>query len=136
MVPDPDLAAGQVGAGMTIQELYRRNPVLTVTGAFNWILAAVLMLVSQFDTRTILGINPWIKPIKFSISIAIYVWTLAWFLHYISGRKRAVAIISWVLPSACWRRLSESRCNRRVAFPRTSMLRHPWTPASSPPWAP
>ena len=78
-----------------LRELYRSNPVLTITGWLNWILAAVLIVAVQFDSRTILGINPWIKPIKFSISIAIYVWTLAWYLRYLAARKRAVRIISW-----------------------------------------
>jgi hypothetical protein len=78
-----------------LRELYQSNPVLTITGWFHWILAGVLILGAPFDSRTILGINPWIKPIKFSISIAIYVWTLAWYLRYLSRRKRAVNIISW-----------------------------------------
>jgi hypothetical protein len=77
--------------------LYQSNPVLAVIGWMHWILAAVLMVAVAFDSRTILGINPWIKPIKFSISIAIYVWTLAWFLRYLSGRRHAVRIISWVV---------------------------------------
>jgi|CZKS01.1.fsa_nt_gi hypothetical protein len=80
-----------------LRELYQSNPVLTITGWFHWILAGVLILAAQFDSRTILGVNPWIKPIKFSISIAIYVWTLAWYLRYLSGRRRAVGIISWVV---------------------------------------
>jgi hypothetical protein len=78
-----------------LRQLYQSNPVLAITGWFHWILAGVLMLAAQVDSRTILGINPWIKPIKFSISIAIYVWTLAWYLRYLSGRRRAVGIISW-----------------------------------------
>ena len=32
---------------------------------------------------------------KFSVSIAIYVWTLAWYLRYLSGRRRAVKLLSW-----------------------------------------
>src|SRR5450755_2366075 len=76
-------------------QLYKRNPVLTITGWLHWILVAVLVVLSQFDSRTILGINPWIKPMKFSVSIAIYVWTLAWYLGYIPGRRHAVRIISW-----------------------------------------
>jgi hypothetical protein len=78
-----------------LRELYESNPVLAVIGWIHWILTAVLMVAVAFDSRTILGINPWIKPIKFSVSIAIYVWTLAWFLRYLSGRRRAVRIISW-----------------------------------------
>jgi hypothetical protein len=78
-----------------LRELYESNPVLAVIGWIHWILTAVLLVAVAFDSRTILGINPWIKPIKFSVSIAIYVWTLAWFLRYLSGRRRAVRIISW-----------------------------------------
>jgi hypothetical protein len=78
-----------------LRQLYQSNPLLAIIGWIHWILAAVLMVAVAFDSRTILGINPWIKPIKFSISIAIYVWTLAWFLRYLSGRKHAVRIISW-----------------------------------------
>jgi hypothetical protein len=80
-----------------LRQLYESNPVLAVIGWMHWILAVALMLGVAFDSRTILGINPWIKPVKFSISIAIYVWTLAWFLRYLTGRTRAVRIISWVV---------------------------------------
>jgi hypothetical protein len=97
LVFDSDLTARTFRVYMTraLRELYRSNPALTITGWLNWILAAVLIVAVQFDSRTILGINPWIKPIKFSISIAIYVWTLAWYLRYLAGRRRPVRIISW-----------------------------------------
>lgn len=78
-----------------LRQLYRSSPALAVTGWIHWILTAVMMALLLFDKRAILGINPWIKPMKFSISIAIYVWTLAWYLQYIEGRRRAVMIISW-----------------------------------------
>jgi len=78
-----------------LAELYARNPVLAVTGWLHWALVATLILIFPFDSRTILGINPWIKPMKFASSIAIYVWTLGWLLHYISGRPRLIRTISW-----------------------------------------
>lgn len=65
------------------KELYRRNPVLAL---FGWVLAGLFLLTfagSFFDSRTILGINPWIKPMKFMVSIAIYAWTLSWLLEYV-----------------------------------------------------
>ena len=40
----------------------------------------VAAAVASFDTRLILGINPWIKPMKFLSSIAIFLWTMAWFM--------------------------------------------------------
>jgi hypothetical protein len=75
--------------------LYHTNRILTLIGWFHWLLAAALLLIYPFDSRTILGISPWIKPIKFSVSIAIYVWTLAWYMRYLLDRTRAVRTISW-----------------------------------------
>jgi hypothetical protein len=77
-----------------LSELHARNPILAVTGWIHWVLFAALVLIYPFDHRTILGISPWIKPMKFASSIAIYVWTLGWYLHYLSERKRLVRIIS------------------------------------------
>lgn len=78
-----------------LTEIYRRNSVLTLTG---WLMlgATLLMIcVAPFDSRTITGINPWIKPIKFTISITIFVWTLAWYLDYLPQKRWAVRVISW-----------------------------------------
>lgn len=76
-------------------ELYRRNRVLAVLGWLHLLTFAVLAVVAPFDSRTILGLNPWVKPLKFLISIAAYVWTLAWLTRYVSGYVRSVRIISW-----------------------------------------
>ncbi len=78
-----------------MRTLYQSNRILTLTGGFHWLLVVVLLLIYPFDSRTILGISPWIKPIKFCLSIAIYVWTLAWYMRYLVDRARAVRIISW-----------------------------------------
>ncbi len=75
--------------------LHESNPILSVTGWAHVLLLAVLIGIAPFDTRTILGIDPWIKPMKFSASIAIYVWTLAWFLRYLAANARKIRGISW-----------------------------------------
>lgn len=78
-----------------LAEIYRRNPVLALTGWLMIATSVVLLSIAPFDSRTIMGINPWIKPLKFTISITIFVWTLGWFLHYLSNRRWAVRFISW-----------------------------------------
>ena len=78
-----------------IFEVYRRSPALALTG---WLMLAatiVMLCIAPFDARTITGINPWIKPLKFTVSIAIFVWTLAWFLAYLSHKPWAVRLIGW-----------------------------------------
>jgi hypothetical protein len=58
-------------------------------------LAAVLAILAATDSAAVLGVNRWIKPGKFAISIAIFVWTIAWFLRYLPHRRRAVRAIGW-----------------------------------------
>ncbi len=75
-------------------DLYRRDQVLAITG---WALLAMLtaiVFVAPFDDRSILGLNPWIKPSKFLISVVIYVWTVAWVLDYIGEARTARRAIS------------------------------------------
>lgn len=75
-------------------ELYRRNPWLT---AFGWLMLAgflFALFASFVDQRTVTGVNTWIKPMKFCLSVAAYVWTLAWFLHYVRASRRAFEVIS------------------------------------------
>lgn len=83
------------GARAFLVELYRRNRVLAVLGWLHLATLAVLLLVAPFDARTILGLNPWVKPSKFLVSIAAYVWTLAWLTRHVSGHRRSVKLISW-----------------------------------------
>ncbi len=76
-------------------ELYRRSKVLTITGWIHLALLAGMLVVSPFDSRLVMGINPWIKPVKFAISISIYVWTVAWLLEYLRLPSWTQRIISW-----------------------------------------
>ena len=81
-----------------IAELHRRDRVLASGG---WLMVAGLLAATvalAFDTRLTLGINPWIKPIKFLSSIAIFLWTMAWFMAETDGRyRRRLAIIRWTM---------------------------------------
>ncbi|HEX5707079.1 MAG TPA: hypothetical protein VFX96_07275 [Pyrinomonadaceae bacterium] len=83
------------GAREFAAEVYRRNRLLAVLGWLHLAALAVILLVAPFDTRTVTGINPWIKPMKFLVSITVYVWTLAWLLEYVSSYRRAVRLVSW-----------------------------------------
>ena len=47
------------------------------------------------DGRQVTGIKVWIKPAKFMASIAIYLWTLAWFIGYLRDSRWGVRIVAW-----------------------------------------
>jgi hypothetical protein len=83
-----------------IRELHHRDPLLFFTGAFMLLLLVVVTLLSISDTRLILGLNPWIKPMKFMTSITLFLWTIAWLMPETQPRPRARAIVRWTIASA------------------------------------
>lgn len=79
-----------------LNELNKRNTVLYYFGwlyLFGGILCAIMTQVS--DTM-VLGINAWIKPMKFFLSIWIFSWTMGWFLAYLQYRRQ-VRVYTWVI---------------------------------------
>jgi hypothetical protein len=71
-----------------IPELKTRNKTLYYFGWVNIFGAIACLLLMLFDDTTVLGINAWIKPLKFFLSITIYCWTMGWFLYYLNEPKK------------------------------------------------
>ena len=78
-----------------LADLYRRDRALTIVGGIHLALFVAMLVAAGFDDRQMLGVNVWIKPIKFAISIAIYAWTLAWILPSAPGSPSAHSVIRW-----------------------------------------
>jgi hypothetical protein len=76
-------------------EVYRRNKPLAATGGVFAALAVALTLAMLVDQRQLLGENVWIKPVKFLVSVALYLWTIAWFLAYLARPRRLLHTIAW-----------------------------------------
>lgn len=55
-------------------------------------LGVVCGLLALMDPREILGQNAWFKPLKFSLSIAIYALTLAWLIGQLHRWRRAAVV--------------------------------------------
>lgn len=72
------------GLGQRVAEalrvLHRVNPALSWTGWLNVGLAAGALLLLPFDHRHVTGALVWLKPLKFSLSVVAYTWTLGWLL--------------------------------------------------------
>ncbi|HYF30084.1 MAG TPA: hypothetical protein VD993_03095 [Chitinophagaceae bacterium] len=68
--------------------LRTRNPLLYYFGWLNLLGALVCGIMIFVNDVQVLGINAWIKPMKFFVSIAIFSWTMGWYLAYL---KRPVA---------------------------------------------
>lgn len=71
-----------------IKEIFSRNSLLAKLGLFFLILAVFLGSYATVNTKTILGINSMIKPLKFALSTWIYAWTMAYLLFYVNNQNR------------------------------------------------
>lgn len=78
-----------------IKELFKDQKPLMIAGAVSLACSIFLAIVSLFDSTEILGINRWIKPLKFFVSTAIFVWTTAIYLLYLENHKKSARLISW-----------------------------------------
>jgi hypothetical protein len=79
-----------------LRDIKKQNSLLYWMGVANMILFAVCFVLFFFDSRLIMGINPWIKPMKFGLSVAIYCWTFGCLLQFLVNRFN-IKLISWVV---------------------------------------
>lgn len=59
------------------------EPLFTYAGVAMLLLCAPTLLAMAFETRTVQGANPWIKPLKFELSLTLFFLTLAFFARYL-----------------------------------------------------
>jgi hypothetical protein len=83
-----------------VAHLLERNALLAYTGLAHLALFFIALILSQLDAREVLGLNVWIKPMKFMLSIWIYTWTMAWLLEFLPKEK--TSIISWTIGATMW----------------------------------
>lgn len=80
------------------RELARRDRALAIGGLAMACGLVTAAIAAPFDSRQILGLNPWIKPMKFMASVGIFYWTMAWFMPEADGRHaRRLAVIRWTI---------------------------------------
>lgn len=77
-----------------LTDLHHRNPLLSYTGWLHVGLLLGALAALLFDQRLIMGLNPWIKPIKFCVSIVFYVWTMGVLLSWLPAAD--AGRVKWV----------------------------------------
>ena len=78
-----------------LAELRRRDRLLLLLGALHFALLLVMGMASLVDDRTVMGVNAWVKPMKFAASIGLYLWTVAWLLGELPGPRWGRAAVRW-----------------------------------------
>lgn len=74
--------------------------VLAVGAGLSAVAFAIAVVGLIVDPTVITGAPAWMKPAKFSFSIAIYLLTLRWILSNIRGHARLLAVLSTVITVA------------------------------------
>ena len=74
--------------------LAQRSELLYTFGWISLAGAALCILLSLTTDTEILGINAWIKPLKFYLSTTLFVWAIGWFIGYLPS-ARSLTIYEW-----------------------------------------
>lgn len=83
-----------------LNTLFKREPVFTAAALLMLGLMLPTLTAMALETRTVLGENAWIKPLKFELAFGIYLATLAWFTAWLPPamtKKRTYRIYSHVV---------------------------------------
>ncbi|HUL32682.1 MAG TPA: hypothetical protein VL128_02255 [Candidatus Eisenbacteria bacterium] len=78
-----------------LKQLWNTSAPLTFTGLLMLPLLAFAIAGLFIDPRIITDAPAWLKPAKFVVSIAIYVFTLAWAFTLIPGWRKTRLVVGW-----------------------------------------
>ncbi len=74
-----------------------QNRLLYATGVAFFLLSALLLVAIPFNVTQILGINSLVKPLKFSASIWIFCWTIAFLFSYYEDKRQIRRYSRWAV---------------------------------------
>lgn len=73
-----------------LNALFERQRTLALYGLFVLLLALPVAMMQTVDARVLeSGVNVWVKPAKFLVSVGIFSLTSAWFFGYVRPERRA-----------------------------------------------
>ena len=61
------------------------------------IISVLILLFLPFESRQVLGINLWVKPLKFAISIGVFLYTSIYLLQPLNYSTNKLSTVSWIL---------------------------------------
>ena len=84
------------GAWQMVSRIMSENRGLSWGIGWNVVLLVGSLAALPFDQRTILGWNPWIKPIKFEISVMVFLATIGWMLWALGNVPEQARTKAWM----------------------------------------
>ena len=89
---------GRSRLGSLWSDVAARDPVLVATGILFWLAMLPTGLAYALDERLFQGVDVWLKPLKFELSLGLFALTLAWFIPMASEAFRR----SWARRYVAW----------------------------------
>ncbi|MCJ8308671.1 MAG: hypothetical protein HRU27_09770 [Rhizobiaceae bacterium] len=83
-----------------VRQTFRDEPRFAYTAAVMFALILPTLIAYGLDSRTIDATNVWLKPLKFEVSIGVFLITLAFFARYLPPGmldNRLYRLFSWVV---------------------------------------
>ncbi|WP_309640251.1 hypothetical protein [Flavobacterium sp.] len=77
-----------------LEIIKHKNEALFIYGIVCLLGAMVCMVLSKYSTTQVMGISAWIKPLKFLLSVTLFVWTMGFYLQYLENQKQVI-FYSW-----------------------------------------
>jgi hypothetical protein len=71
-----------------LSDLFRKQPIAMAAGAISFIGFLIMIGFALADPTEVLGVNRWIKPMKFFVSISVFMWTIGIYLYQLRGWER------------------------------------------------
>ena len=78
---------GLPSPGEAMALAYRGQPLLAGAGFFLLLTTIPTLAALGLDARTLNGINVWIKPLKFEISLSVHLLSVAWLMLFLPERQ-------------------------------------------------
>lgn len=90
--------------------MLRDAPTETIGALLLFLMALPMLAAAGLDTRLVAGINPWIKPLKFALSLSLYLGTLAYFAYLLPDHMRrarwfrifSIAVMACIAAEMLW----------------------------------
>lgn len=71
-----------------IETLREKNALLFYFGLFCFVGGLVCAVLTKTTVVQIAGVSAWLKPAKFFVSIAIFCWSMGWYMQYLDDKKQ------------------------------------------------
>lgn len=93
-----------------VSDMFRREPLYATAALILAVLILPTLVAMAVDQRTFNGVSVWLKPLKFEVSLAIYLATLAWFAGWLPAgttatttyRVFAASVVAGIAAEMIW----------------------------------